>query len=64
MTTASRFCKCGHVEGTHWAGDPVEEALVGHELPYRCHAKDCDCTKFRSKKKNGSRVKRFLSRRP
>jgi hypothetical protein len=58
MTTALRFCKCGHVEGTHWAGDPVEESLVGHSLPYRCH-----CTKFRPKK-NGSRVKRFLTGRP
>lgn len=67
MTAALRFCKCGHVEGTHWAGDEVEESLLGHALPYRCHAKirgnDCECTKFRPKK-NGSRVKRFLTGRP
>jgi hypothetical protein len=67
MTGDLRFCKCGHVEGTHWAGDPVEEALVGHSLPFRCHAKtrgkECDCTKFRPKK-NGSRIKRFLAGRP
>jgi hypothetical protein len=67
MVTGLRSCKCGHVEGTHWAGDEVEEALVGHPLPYRCHAKtrgkDCDCTRFRPKK-SGSRVKRFLTGRP
>jgi hypothetical protein len=60
---ALRFCKCKHVEGTHWGGDAVEEALVGHPLPYRCHAKDCDCTNFRPKR-NGSWVKRFLTGRP
>jgi hypothetical protein len=44
---ALRFGKCKHVEATHWVGDAVEEALVGHPLPFRCHAKNCDCTKFR-----------------
>jgi hypothetical protein len=45
-----RFCTCGHVEGTHGAGDAVEEALVGYPLPYKCHAKNCSCTKFRDRR--------------
>jgi hypothetical protein len=55
-----RFCKCKHVEGTHWGGDAVEEALVGHPLPFKCHAKSCGCTRFESKR--GSWVRRLLIR--
>ena len=56
-----RFCTCGHAEGTHWGGDPVEEALVGHPLPYRCHAKekgktDCTCTEFRLRREGWRRL--------
>jgi hypothetical protein len=61
MTVALRWCKCGHVEGIHWGGDEVEEALVEHPLPFQCHAKDCDCTEFRPKKLN--RIKHFLTGR-
>ena len=61
--TALRWCKCKHVDGTHWAGDPVEEALIGHELPFRCRAKtkgkDCDCTEFRPRKSNP--IRHFLT---
>jgi hypothetical protein len=43
------YCRCGHVEGTHWAGeDPGSE--------YTCHAyksdfvHPCSCTKFRDQR--------------
>jgi hypothetical protein len=57
-----RYCACGHVEGTHWGGDEAEEALVGHALPYRCHAKtkkgkhECPCTKFRLRRQGLRRL--------
>ena len=53
-----RFCTCGHVEGTHWEGDEIEEALVGRALPYQCHAKSCSCTKFRLRRLGWRRLLR------
>jgi hypothetical protein len=55
-----RWCKCGHIEGTHWLHEPDDK-------PHICYSwnrkkKRCKCTEFRPKKRK-NRIKFYFTGR-